>query len=95
MTENPFDTDRAADHVRDLQGNTHLVEILGELPLRIDDLGETVQAPMRMVWSDELGIALELGPYSISIEDAAQLRVVLDTFLEHAHWATGSPEQTG
>lgn len=87
-----FDCDRSQPHVKALQGLTYTVEEFGNMPLRIDDLGITVEAPMRMVWSDQLGVALEFGPYSISTEDTAQLRAVLNTYLEHAAWATGQPE---
>lgn len=88
---NIFDCDRAQPHVQAMQGLTYTVEEFGNLPLRIDDLGETIEAPMRMTFSD-FGIALEMGPYSISTEDAAQMRAVLSVFLDHAAWATGQPE---
>ena len=87
-----FDCERHQPHIQDLQGLTYLIEHFGYLPLRIDESGETVSAPVRMTWSTRLGIALELGPYSVSTEDAAQLRAVLDTYLERARWATGTPE---
>lgn len=87
-----FDTPRHAPHVKALQGNTYTVAEFGNLPLRIDDTGISVAAPLRMTWSDQLGIALELGPYSISTEDAAQLRAVLNDYLARAAWCTGLPE---
>lgn len=84
-----FDTDRTAQNVLDLQGRTHIIAELGQLPLRIDETGETVQAPIRMTVSDRLGIALEIGPYSISTEDAAALRQLLDLYLTRARWSSG------
>jgi hypothetical protein len=42
-----------------------------------------------MTVSDRLGVALEIGPYSVSTEDAAALRQLLDLYLTRAHWAAG------
>lgn len=84
-----FDADRSTRQVEDLQGRTHIVAQFGQLPLRIDETGETVQAPLRMTVSDRLGVALEIGPYSVSTEDAAALRQLLDLYLTRARWAAG------
>lgn len=92
MNDDCLDTERSQPHIQAMQGFTYLVEHFGDLPLRIDETGQTVRAPMRMTFSDCLGIALEIGPYSVSTEDAAQLRAVLNEYLARAQWATGMPE---
>lgn len=91
MTHDVFDSDRTAEHVQAMQGERFTVADYGILPLRIDDTGTTVHAPLRMVWTDHLGVALELGPYSISSEDAAQLSEVLARYATQLRGAPTLP----
>lgn len=91
-----FDSDRSTSTVIDLQGRTHIVAHFGHVPLRIDETGDTVHAPVRMTISDRLGIGLEIGPYSMSSEDAAVLKQLLGEFLARSNWAAGgyiNPEE--
>lgn len=87
--DEPFDTDRSASHIETLQGTTHTIAEFGALPLRCDDTGSTVHAPLRMTHTDQLGIAFELGPYSISTEDVIQLGCVIEDYLARVKWSTG------
>lgn len=89
MEHTIFDADRATDQVSHLQGRTHIVAQFGYLPLRIDETGDTVHAPVRMSVSDRLGLALEIGPYSLSTEDAALLQGLLGEYLNRSRWSAG------
>lgn len=84
-----FDTDRQGRNIVELQGKTTQISHFGSVTLRVDETGHTIQLPVRMTHSERLGIALELGPYSLSTQDATVLHILLAEYLARADWAGG------
>lgn len=75
-----LDADRHTQNVIDLQGVTHTVREYGMLPFRIDETGQTIQMPLRATYTSALGFAFEVGPYSLSREDATALACIISAF---------------
>ncbi|USC16972.1 hypothetical protein [Rhodococcus sp. 11-3] len=81
MDGQEFDADRDTRVVSELQGSRHIVARLGSVTLRVDELGAHINLPVRIVDTELLGSALELGPYSLSVHDAVLLKSLLAEYL--------------
>jgi hypothetical protein len=70
-----------------MQGKSKTLGDFGNVTMRIDATGEYVQVPVRMTLTGKLGLGVEVGPFSLSINDSKVLAAILDEINNRADWS--------
>jgi hypothetical protein len=87
METRKLDSDRNTRKARDMSGKSTTLYDFGTVTARIDATGEYVELPVRMTLTGKLGIGVEVGPLSLSINDSKVLASILDEINNRADWS--------